>query len=101
MHGEPRDEFKKRESGQVVVSDLRDTKDEKDENELHAGDQVAVIDCMTFVPEHVPVLKALEELQLSPLPFKDGIIFICVHLFAKLRNVHIIELIKKKNNIFF
>uniref|UniRef100_A0A7M5WTE7 DNA2/NAM7 helicase helicase domain-containing protein n=2 Tax=Clytia hemisphaerica TaxID=252671 RepID=A0A7M5WTE7_9CNID len=70
--GDPRDEFKKREGGQMVVSDLRDSKDD-DENELRAGDHVVVIDCKTFVPEHIPVVKALEDLQLlSTLPFNDG-----------------------------
>ncbi|XP_066921715.1 uncharacterized protein [Clytia hemisphaerica] len=66
-----RDEFKRREGGQMVVSDLRDSKDDG-ENELRPGDHVVVIDCMTFVPEHIPVLKALEDLQLSTLPFNDG-----------------------------
>ncbi|KAJ3067513.1 M-phase phosphoprotein 8 [Podochytrium sp. JEL0797] len=40
---------------------------------FHAGDYVAVIDCQTFVPENIPVLKALEiQRETSPLPFQNG-----------------------------
>ena len=67
----------------MVVSDLRDSKD-YDERELGAGDHVVVIDCMTFVPEHIPVLKALEDLQLSTLPFNDGIMLFLKIQFATL-----------------
>ncbi|KAJ3233528.1 hypothetical protein HDU78_006383 [Chytriomyces hyalinus] len=39
------------------------------------GDFVAVIDCQTFVPEFIPVLKALEiQRQTTPLPFQDGVL---------------------------
>ena len=67
--GQAKDEFKRRENRELVVSDLRDLKDKCD---LQRGDNVVVIDCKTFVPEHIPVLKALDELQLSSLPFHDG-----------------------------
>ena len=69
--GQAKDEFRWRQNGELVVSDLRDLKDKCD---LQRGDNVVVIDCKTFVPEHIPVLKALDELQLSSLPFSDGII---------------------------
>ena len=69
VHDQARDEFKRRENGELIVSDLRDLKDKCD---LQRGDNVVVIDCKTFVPEHIPVLKALDELQLSSLPFHDG-----------------------------
>ena len=72
VHREARDEFRHREQGDMVVNDLREM---KDECELRPGDNVVVIDCMTFVPEHIPVLKALDELQLSQLPFQEGTIF--------------------------
>ncbi|KAJ3141908.1 hypothetical protein HK100_005562, partial [Physocladia obscura] len=40
---------------------------------FQAGDFLVVIDCQTFVPEYIPVLKALEVLrQTSPWPFNDG-----------------------------
>ncbi|KAJ3016332.1 UNVERIFIED_CONTAM: hypothetical protein HDU68_012270 [Siphonaria sp. JEL0065] len=41
--------------------------------EFHAGEYVAVIDCQTFVPEYIPVLKALEvQRETTPLPFNNG-----------------------------
>ncbi|KAG2521545.1 hypothetical protein JM16_006188 [Phytophthora kernoviae] len=36
------------------------------------GEAVAIIDCQTFVPEFIPVLKALENQQQMPVPFQDG-----------------------------
>ena len=75
--GQAKDEFKKREHRELVVSDLRDLKDKCD---LQRGDNVVVIDCKTFVPEHIPVLKALDELQLSSLPFHDGM---TSHIFIR------------------
>ena len=74
VHDQSKDEFKRREKGELVVSDLGDLKDKCD---LHQGDNVVIIDCKTLVPEHIPVLKAVEELQLSTLPFNDGIFYYC------------------------
>ena len=31
-----------------------------------------IIDCQTFVPEFIPVLKALEKQRQMPVPFQDG-----------------------------
>jgi hypothetical protein len=39
---------------------------------VSTGGFVAIIDCQTFVPEYVPVLKALELQRQSRLPFKNG-----------------------------
>ncbi|ORY39360.1 hypothetical protein BCR33DRAFT_788369 [Rhizoclosmatium globosum] len=40
---------------------------------FQAGDFIAVIDCQSFVPEQIPVLKALELQRNSlPLPFQNG-----------------------------
>ncbi|KAI8618026.1 hypothetical protein BC830DRAFT_1110771, partial [Chytriomyces sp. MP71] len=40
---------------------------------FRAGDAICIIDCQTFVPEFIPVLKALEmSRQMKPLPFLDG-----------------------------
>ncbi|KAJ3187506.1 hypothetical protein HDU85_006800 [Gaertneriomyces sp. JEL0708] len=39
---------------------------------LHKGDRVAIIDCQTFCPEYIPVLKALEAQKRSVLPFDGG-----------------------------
>eukprot|EP00854_Cymbomonas_tetramitiformis_P003981 gene3981-4950_t len=36
------------------------------------GDMVAIIDCMTFVPEYIPVLRALEQHVQHGLPFEQG-----------------------------
>ena len=69
VHDQARDEFRRRENGELVVSDLRDGQDKL---ELQRGDHVAVIDCMVFIPEHIPVLKALDDMQLTSLPFNEG-----------------------------
>jgi hypothetical protein len=40
---------------------------------IRPGDHLAIIDCQSFVPDHIPVLVALELLQKqSQLPFKNG-----------------------------
>lgn len=46
--------------------------DDFDLDSFKEGDAVAVIDCMTFVPEYIPVLKALEMQHEQTLPFNDG-----------------------------
>ena len=43
-----------------------------DVGSISPGDFVAIIDCQTFVPEFVPVLRALEQQKLATLPFDDG-----------------------------
>jgi hypothetical protein len=42
------------------------------ELELKKGDPIAIIDCQAFVPEHIPVLKALEAQRLRTMPFREG-----------------------------
>ena len=51
-HGDQRDEFRRRESGQLAVS-LSNISDAHDI--LQKGDAIAIIDCFTFVPEFIPV----------------------------------------------
>ena len=43
------------------------------EHEFTEGDAVAVIDCMSFVPEYMPAIRAYEQQQNEPLPFNDGL----------------------------
>ncbi|OQR96792.1 hypothetical protein THRCLA_21982 [Thraustotheca clavata] len=39
---------------------------------VQPGDDVAIVDCLTFVPEYIPVLKALAVQKGNVLPFNDG-----------------------------
>jgi hypothetical protein len=38
------------------------------------GDVVAIIDCQSFVPEYLPVIRALEQQEQDLLPFDDGVL---------------------------
>ncbi|KAJ3397278.1 hypothetical protein HDU80_009611, partial [Chytriomyces hyalinus] len=59
--------------GNVFAIDVESVTD--DALAFKMGDFVAVIDCQTFVPEFIPVLKALEiQRQTTPLPFQDGVL---------------------------
>jgi hypothetical protein len=69
-HGHSRDEDSKRLSGQLAVNLSSITEFEPDY--FSDGAFVAVIDCMTFVPEWVPVLRALESHKHTRLPFENG-----------------------------
>jgi hypothetical protein len=71
FHGESRDEGKRRERGDLAVN-LSNFSVEFDHDYFEDGSYVAVIDCMTFVPEWIPVLLALEKQRKSVLPFDDG-----------------------------
>ncbi|KAJ3247215.1 hypothetical protein HDU77_008656 [Chytriomyces hyalinus] len=84
-HSRERDarEDEMRKSGQLAVSILNlgnvfaiDVESVTDDAlAFKMGDFVAVIDCQTFVPEFIPVLKALEiQRQTTPLPFQDGVL---------------------------
>ncbi|KAI8835754.1 hypothetical protein BJ741DRAFT_649408, partial [Chytriomyces cf. hyalinus JEL632] len=84
-HSRERDarEDEMRKSGQLAVSILNlgnvfaiDEESVTDDAlAFKMGDFVAVIDCQTFVPEFIPVLKALEiQRQTTPLPFQDGVL---------------------------
>ncbi|KAI8855087.1 hypothetical protein BC829DRAFT_412745 [Chytridium lagenaria] len=74
-HGDPKDEFKKLEQGFLAVT-LLDASEQLykliQDLGLTAGDFIAVIDCQTFAPEHIPVLHALDAQRVRPLPFDDG-----------------------------
>ncbi|XP_065662895.1 uncharacterized protein LOC136085510 [Hydra vulgaris] len=70
-HGDPRDEFKKREEKCLCVS-IATINDSRLMNYIKKDDYLAVIDCMTFAPEHIPVLKALDIQKVSTLPFQKG-----------------------------
>jgi Zinc finger C-x8-C-x5-C-x3-H type (and similar) len=70
FHGNSRDEDKFRQNGKVAInmSTIVDFEPELFEE----GSFVAVIDCMTFVPEWIPVLKALESQKKIRIPFENG-----------------------------
>ncbi|KAI8995867.1 P-loop containing nucleoside triphosphate hydrolase protein [Gaertneriomyces semiglobifer] len=63
-----------REQGKLAVSllNVEDGLVEEVDAGLHKGDRVAIIDCQTFCPEYIPVLKALEAQKRSVLPFDGG-----------------------------
>jgi hypothetical protein len=69
-HGHNRDEERKRQSGQVAINLSSITEFEPDY--FDEGACVAIIDCMTFVPEWIPVLHALESQMKTRLPFDNG-----------------------------
>ena len=73
-HGDVKDEYKRREEKRLCVS-LATINDLNLSDHVKKDDYLAVIDCMTFVPEHIPVLKALDIQKLSILPFQRGISF--------------------------
>ncbi|XP_065661931.1 uncharacterized protein LOC100206283 isoform X3 [Hydra vulgaris] len=70
-HGEQRDEFRRREEKRLCVS-LSTINETKFTDFIKKHDYLAVIDCMTFVPEHIPILKALDIQKVSNLPFQEG-----------------------------
>lgn len=43
------------------------------EHEFKENDVVAIIDCQSFVPEYIPVIRALEQQEQDLLPFDDGV----------------------------
>jgi replication-associated recombination protein RarA len=59
LHGQPHFEARKREEGCLMVNLLSIM--EANLDDFAPGDGVAIIDCMTFVPEWIPVLKAIEQ----------------------------------------
>ena len=60
-----------REKGKLCLNMLSVT-GSFDPDRFALGDEVAIIDCMTFVPEFVPVIRALEQQKVQTLPFDDG-----------------------------
>lgn len=69
-HGHQRDEDRQRQSGNIAVnmSAIVDF----DPDLFERGSYVAIIDCMCFVPEWIPVLHALDGQRRSKLPFENG-----------------------------
>lgn len=73
LEGEIRDEFKHKERGELSLTFSFSRFHSSHQQDLfQIGDPLAIIDCMTFVPEYIPVLRALELQQLSTLPFQSG-----------------------------
>lgn len=70
-HGYSRDEEKRRQNKQLAVNFSTIGTDFEPEY-FEEGSYVAVIDCMTFVPEWIPVLKALQSQSQARLPFDNG-----------------------------
>eukprot|EP00474_Spongospora_subterranea_P008580 CRZ09038.1 hypothetical protein [Spongospora subterranea] len=66
-------EFQYREKG-CVTATLISCPDDASRRSINVqeGDRFAIIDCQTFVPEFIPVLKALNLQQQDQLPFKAG-----------------------------
>jgi hypothetical protein len=64
------EEMRKRADGKLAVAML--DMGEQQEILLEEGNHVCIIDCATFVPEFIPVLKALEIQKKRPLPFDNG-----------------------------
>lgn len=67
----PYKEAELREKGKLAVS-LLDLQLDNMDFELQKGDRVAIIDCKTFSPEYIPVLKALDAQKRNGIPFTDG-----------------------------
>jgi hypothetical protein len=61
----------RRERGELTLSIL-DLDIDQSTVEFAIGDSIAIIDCQTFIPEHIPVLKALENQKRQYLPFNNG-----------------------------
>ncbi|KAL4165528.1 hypothetical protein KRP22_014238 [Phytophthora ramorum] len=75
FQGKSIDEFRARERGCLTFRLLQYLEAPGNAMLTHnpvVGDAVAIIDCQTFVPEFVPVLKALETQRHMPMPFQDG-----------------------------
>ncbi|KAL3917663.1 MAG: hypothetical protein SGILL_004608, partial [Bacillariaceae sp.] len=69
-HGHFRDEDQRRSNGDLAIniSSIVDF----DPDFFEENTYVAVIDCMAFVPEWIPVLKAIESQQKIRVPFENG-----------------------------
>ncbi|TYZ68458.1 hypothetical protein PybrP1_004317 [[Pythium] brassicae (nom. inval.)] len=76
LHGNSRDEFHEREAGKVALSLLNYSHDDSPnpllDRNVPKGTAIAIIDCLTFVPEFVPVLTALEHQRAEPMAFQGG-----------------------------
>lgn len=83
FQGKSVDEFKARERGWLTLRLLQYLDHPGNALLTHnpaVGDAVAIIDCQTFVPEFIPVLKALEKQRQMPVPFQNGALLnLCHH----------------------
>ena len=70
FHGDSHNESRRRENGEVAVNLASIV--EFDPDFFLKDADVAIIDCMTFVPEWIPVLRALENQMATRLPFENG-----------------------------
>ena len=62
---------------------------------IRSGDHIAIIDCITFAPEYIPVLLAIEDQQKYGLPFDDGkLLNISNNNFTKSEYLEIISTLK-------
>jgi len=71
FHGQSRHEDSRRQNGELAINLFNITND-FDPDYFEEGGYLAVIDCMTFVPEWIPVLHALENQKETKLPFDNG-----------------------------
>ncbi|KAI9916979.1 hypothetical protein PsorP6_016816 [Peronosclerospora sorghi] len=75
FQGKIMDEYKARKQGRLTLQLLQYLDEPGNAMLAHnptARDAVTIIDCQTFVPEIIPVLKALEKKRQVPMPFHDG-----------------------------
>uniref|UniRef100_A0A0G4I8G2 DNA2/NAM7 helicase helicase domain-containing protein n=1 Tax=Chromera velia CCMP2878 TaxID=1169474 RepID=A0A0G4I8G2_9ALVE len=70
-HQDARQEFQEREQGRLLINMLSVT-GSFDNDAFPSGCCVAVLDLLTFVPESIPVLKALEHQEVRAAPFDGG-----------------------------
>ncbi|KAG3141311.1 hypothetical protein PI126_g15554 [Phytophthora idaei] len=84
FQGKNFDEYKARERGRLTLRLLQYLDEPGNALQTHnpaIGDAVAIIDCQTFVPEFIPVLKALEKQRQMPVPFQNGALLnLCNHV---------------------
>ncbi|CAI5724574.1 unnamed protein product [Hyaloperonospora brassicae] len=95
FQGKSFDEYKAREIGCLTLR-LLQYLDEPGNTMLtqnpSAGNAIAIIDCQTFVPEFIPVLKALEKQRQMPVPFQDGALLnLCEQADFSLEQLAVVE----------
>ena len=64
----PRSETNYRVDGKLAVTMLNQSL------EFLPNETVVIVDCQTFCPEHIPVLKSLKHQRRSVLPFQKGLL---------------------------
>lgn len=71
FHSDSRNEERRRLNGELAIN-LSSIADRFVVDVVEEGCQVAVIDCMSFVPEWIPALEALGDQKGRPIPFDHG-----------------------------